>query len=158
MNKTKQTILIVVLLLGSMLVLGACNASRSIEEGQATNQESSTNGSTAEQQEASGEIPEYLPTDFPLPDDAKITTSHSSSDDGKKAALLIFETSASMADVTEMYKEYFKRLGDGAETIDDKNIIIQGIDEERKHDWSVIGGALSDRAGIIELTVTWAER
>jgi len=157
MNKTKQMMLIVLLLIGTMLLLGACNSKNSIEDGQATNQQSSTKDTDTDQKSVSGEIPEYLPTDFPLPSDAKITTSHSSTDDGKKSALLIFETSASMADVTEMYKEYFKRLTDGAETIDDKNIIIQGVDEERKHDWSVIGGALSSREGVIELTVTWAE-
>lgn len=56
-----------------------------------------------------------------------------------------------------MYKQYFKSLTDGAETIDDKNIIIQGTDEQRQHGWSVIGGVLAAREGIIELTVTWAE-
>ncbi|MEK3745553.1 hypothetical protein NST23_23060 [Brevibacillus sp. FSL K6-0770] len=44
-----------------------------------------------------------------------------------------------------------------AQTIDDKNIIIQGQDQEKNTSWSMIDGPLSSQEGVIELTVTWGE-
>lgn len=44
-----------------------------------------------------------------------------------------------------------------AQTIDDKNIIIQGQDQEKNTSWSMIGGPLGSQEGAIELTVTWGE-
>ncbi|MED1722971.1 hypothetical protein [Brevibacillus parabrevis] len=44
-----------------------------------------------------------------------------------------------------------------AQTIDDKNIIIQGQDQEKNTSWSMIGGTLSSQEGVIELTITWGE-
>ncbi len=108
---------------------------------------------------ASGEVPENLPKDFPLPADAKITTSHSGTTDGKKTALLVFTTKESMDAVTKRYKDYFNgKLGrDAVQTIDEKNVIIQGFTQDNKQSWSMIGGKLSSQEGMIELTVTWAE-
>ncbi len=108
---------------------------------------------------ASGEVPENLPKDFPLPADAKITTSHSGTTDGKKNALLIFTTKESMDAVTKRYKDYFSgKLGrDAVQTIDEKNIIIQGFTQDNKQSWSMIGGKMASQEGVIELTVTWAE-
>jgi hypothetical protein len=107
----------------------------------------------------SGEVPENLPKDFPLPADAKITTSHSGTTDGKKTALLVLTTKESMDAVTKRYKDYFNgKLGrDAVQTIDEKNVIIQGFTQDNKQSWSMIGGKLSSQEGVIELTVTWAE-
>lgn len=106
-----------------------------------------------------GELPENLPKDFPLPPDAKISTSHSGTTDGKKTALLVFTTKESMDAVTKLYKDYFNgKLGrDAVQTIDEKNLIIQGFTQDNKQSWSMIGGKLSAQEGVIELTVTWAE-
>ncbi|MDF2938515.1 MAG: hypothetical protein K0Q90_3888 [Paenibacillaceae bacterium] len=104
-------------------------------------------------------LPENLPKDFPLPADAKITTSHSGAADGKKSSLLVFTTKESMDAVTKLYKNYFNvKLGrDAVQTIDEKNLIIQGFTKDNKQSWSMIGGRLSSQEGVIELTVTWAE-
>ncbi|WP_413407666.1 hypothetical protein [Paenibacillus amylolyticus] len=50
-----------------------------------------------------------------------------------------------------------KKLTDAGQTIDDKNIIIQGTDPETKDVWSLIGGTLAGQEGVIELTLTWTE-
>lgn len=105
------------------------------------------------------ELPDNLPKDFPLPSDAKISTTHSGSSDGKKTAILIFTTKESMDTVTKLYKDYFNgKLGrDAAQTIDEKNIIIQGFTQDNTQSWSIIGGKMASQEGVIELTVTWAE-
>lgn len=107
----------------------------------------------------SAELPDNLPKDFPLPKDAKISTTHSGSSDGKKTAILIFTTKESIDAVAKLYKDYFNgKLGqDAAQTIDEKNIIIQGFTQDNKQSWSMIGGKLSSQEGVIELNVTWAE-
>ncbi len=105
------------------------------------------------------ELPDNLPKDFPLPADAKISTTHSGSSDGKKTAILIFTTKESIDAVAKLYKDYFNgKLGrDAAQTIDEKNIIIQGFTQDNKQSWSMIGGKMASQEGVIELTVTWAE-
>ncbi|MGO4547347.1 hypothetical protein AB4Z29_21420 [Paenibacillus sp. 2TAB23] len=105
-------------------------------------------------------VPAYLPKDFPLPQDAEITTAHSSETDGKKSVLLIFSTKESMTSVTKTYKDYFdaQELDEAGQTIDDNNLIFQGINAEKKHSWSMIGGPLaSPQEDIVQLTVTWTE-
>lgn len=65
-----------------------------------------------------------------------------------------------MATVSQMYKDYFKQknLTDAGQTIDDKNLIIQGVDEQNKQSWSLIDGVLaSSEDKVIELTLTWME-
>ncbi|TCS97022.1 hypothetical protein EDD58_101669 [Hazenella coriacea] len=140
------------------VLLSACSQPASTDQKETTT-DIKTSNSEAQESSSNEKKPEYLPDDFPLPTDAEITTSQSNMEDGKKSALLIFKTKASMTDVTKMYKEYFKtqNLSDDAQTFDDKNIIIQGINEHKKHDWSIIGGSLSSQDGIIEFQVTWAE-
>ncbi|WNS45826.1 hypothetical protein [Paenibacillus sp. MMS20-IR301] len=104
-------------------------------------------------------LPDNLPADFPLPEDAVISLSHSEDNEGRKAALLIFTTKESMDSVSKLYKDYLSsRLGsDSAQTIDDKNLIIQGTTKDNKQSWSIIGGSLASQEGVIELNVTWAE-
>ncbi|WP_342552303.1 hypothetical protein [Paenibacillus sp. FSL R7-0652] len=104
-------------------------------------------------------LPEYLPKDFPLPDDAAITTANSREDEGKKSAMLIFTTKQDMETVSKMYKEYFeaKKLTDSGQTIDAKNIIIQGTEPDTEQHWSLIGGTLASKEGTIELTLSWSE-
>ncbi|GIP34871.1 hypothetical protein [Paenibacillus sp. J2TS4] len=51
----------------------------------------------------------------------------------------------------------FDERNDAAQTIDNKNIIIQGDRKMNKDSWSVIGGLLTNSDGVIELTVTWSE-
>ncbi|ASA21165.1 hypothetical protein B9T62_10425 [Paenibacillus donghaensis] len=106
------------------------------------------------------ERPEYLPEDFPLPEDSKIETSNSGLSEDKKYAMLIYTTEQDMAAVTKLYKDYFKakNLSDAGQTIDDKNLIIQGVDEQNKQSWSLIGGVMaSSEHKVIELTLTWME-
>ncbi|AIQ48688.1 hypothetical protein R70723_24350 [Paenibacillus sp. FSL R7-0273] len=108
---------------------------------------------------ASEGLPEHLPGDFPLPEDAVISVSHSEENEGKKATLLIFRTKEGMESVTKRYKDYFAdKLGDNAvQTIDEKNLIIQGNSPDNTQIWSVIGGALTAEPGVVELNITWSE-
>ncbi|MNB77163.1 hypothetical protein D3C75_238450 [compost metagenome] len=108
---------------------------------------------------ASEGVPDNLPEDFPLPEDAVISVSHSEDNEGKKAALLIFRTNEGMESVTKRYKDYFAdRLGSNAvQTIDEKNLIIQGNSPDNTQIWSIIGGELSSEPGVVELNITWSE-
>ncbi|MGO4732341.1 hypothetical protein [Paenibacillus sp. 2KB_22] len=105
------------------------------------------------------ELPENLPSDFPLPEDATIRLANSGENEGKQSAMVIFSTEQDMKTVSELYKEYFnaKKLTDAGQTIDDKNIIIQGTDPDTQDVWSLIGGTLAGQEGVIELTLTWTE-
>ncbi|MFX3646772.1 MAG: hypothetical protein ACE3K2_16840 [Paenibacillus sp.] len=105
------------------------------------------------------ELPENLPSDFPLPEDATIRLANSGENEGKQSAMVIFTTEQDMKTVSKLYKDYFdaKKLTDAGQTIDDKNIIIQGTDPETQDVWSLIGGALASQEGVIELTLTWSE-
>lgn len=73
--------------------------------------------------------------------------------------MVIFSTEQDMQTVSQLYKDYFnaKKLTDAGQTIDDKNIIIQGTDPETQDVWSLIGGTLAGQEGVIELTLTWTE-
>ncbi|PYE49696.1 hypothetical protein HUB98_09800 [Paenibacillus barcinonensis] len=108
---------------------------------------------------AAEDMPEHLPKDFPLPEDAKVTTATSTENDGKKSAILIFTTEQDMKTISKLYKDYFtsKKLTDSGQIIDEKNIIIQGTEPDQKHSWSLIGGAMASKQGVIELTLTWSE-
>lgn len=103
--------------------------------------------------------PTYLPTDFPIPDDAVISTSHQEENDGKKSVLLMFTTKGSMETLSQTYKQYFdaKSLTNAGSTIDENNLIIQGTDPKTKQVWSLIG---SPQAGkdVVQLTLTWSEK
>ena len=141
----------------SLILAAALSACQSSDNSPASsNAEAAQSGSP---ESAVNKRPEYLPADFPLPADAQISTSHSGLADGKKSALLIFTTKESMSAVTEMYTEYFKKqnLDESAQTIDDKNIIIQGDNLDKNESWSLIGGALASSEGVVELNVTSAE-
>lgn len=131
-------------------VLGACSAKDSAAS------EEPENAAAAVQVEAS-ERPEYLPKDFPLPDDAEITTSHSEQKDGKKSVLLIFRSKEKLDKLAETYKQYFQDQGikDAGQTIDAKNLIFQGDSETAS--WSLIGGTLSTQEDTVELTINWSE-
>ncbi|MNC42176.1 hypothetical protein D3C75_909840 [compost metagenome] len=98
-----------------------------------------------------------MPKDFPLPDDAEVTTSHSEQNDGKKSVLLIFKSQEKLDKLAETYKQYFQDQGvtDTSETIDEKNLIIQGDTDAES--WSLIGGPLSTQEDTVELTLTWSE-
>ncbi|MEK4077389.1 hypothetical protein MHI01_26525 [Paenibacillus sp. FSL M7-0656] len=105
------------------------------------------------------ELPENLPSDFPLPEDATIRLANSGENEGNQSAMVIFSTEQDMKTVSQLYKDYFnaKKLTDAGQTIDDKNIIIQGTDPETQDAWSLIGGTLAGQEGVIELTLTWTE-
>ncbi|MDP9699155.1 hypothetical protein [Paenibacillus polysaccharolyticus] len=130
-----------------------------------TGTEAASTPATSESSAIKGEssaaegMPEYLPKDFPLPDDAKITTATSGETEGKKSAMMIFTTEQDMKTVSKLYKDYFteKKLTDSGQLIDEKNIVIQGTDPDTKQEWSMIGGALASQEGVVELTLTWSE-
>lgn len=131
-------------------VLGACSA-----EDSATSNEPENTAAAVQVEDS--ERPDYLPNDFPLPDDAEITTSHSEQNDGKKSVLLIFNSKEKLDKLAETYKQFFQDQGltDTAETIDEKNLIIQG--DTKSESWSLIGGALSTQEDTVELTLNWSE-
>ncbi|MNJ54842.1 hypothetical protein D3C77_503030 [compost metagenome] len=64
-----------------------------------------------------------------------------------------------METISKLYKDYFKaqNLDDSGQTLDEKNIIIQGDNPDKNESWSMIGGLLSSQEGVIELNVTWTE-
>ncbi|MGG4141551.1 hypothetical protein ABEW34_00330 [Paenibacillus algorifonticola] len=103
--------------------------------------------------------PDYLPADFPIPDDAVIINSTENIDNGKKSVLLVFKTKEDFDKLGQSYKDYVneKKLEDGAQTIDDKNIIIQGTISGSEF-ISIIGGKLASEEGVSELTVSWTEQ
>lgn len=153
-NKKWKIVKLIVLATVLTLSLGACSSKDSANPA-TDNRNAVTAG--AEGTDSSGQRPEHLPKDFPLPDDAVITTSHSEQNDGKKSALLIFTSQEKLDKLADMYKDYFREQGieDAAETIDEKNLIIQG--DTADESWSLIGGALSAQEGTNELTLTWSE-
>ncbi|MBD2865695.1 hypothetical protein [Paenibacillus oceani] len=140
------------------MLAGACSPT-ALTDPTPSQQSRETSKPSSVQASGKENMPEYLPADFPLPKDAEIETSHSGINDGRKSALLVFTTKESMSSVTKLYKDYFKtqNLADAAQTIDDKNIIIQGENKTKKQSWSMIGGVLASKDGVIELTVTWSE-
>ncbi|MBU5353966.1 hypothetical protein ACN9MH_21620 [Paenibacillus silvae] len=108
---------------------------------------------------AAEDMPENLPKDFPLPEDAKVTTATSTESDGKKSVMLIFTTEQDMKTISKLYKDYFtsKKLKDSGQIMDEKNIVIQGTEPDEKQSWSLIGGTTASKEGVIELTLTWSE-
>lgn len=107
----------------------------------------------------SSELPTHLPSDFPMPDDAVISTSTSGMNDGEKTAMMIFTTKQDMKKVSALYKTYFEsKLSGAGQLIDDKNIVIQGTDDETGNTWSLIGGKMASQEGVIELVLTWSEK
>lgn len=165
--------------LAMMVALSACSSAADEQTGetekvdtevssgtgeQATNEgasEATTSGVTETEGTTAGsnELPENLPSDFPLPEDATIRLANSGENEGKQSAMVIFSTEQDMKTVSQLYKDYFnaKKLTDAGQTIDDKNIIIQGTDPETQDVWSLIGGTLAGQEGVIELTLTWTE-
>lgn len=119
----------------------------------------SASDSSKSQAADDGVRPEYLPADFPLPKDVKVQTSSAAENGGKKSLLFIFTTTEDMASVTKMYKDYFgtQNLTDTSQTIDEKNLIIQGTNTGKQEEWSLIGGPLTSQKGVIELTLNWSE-
>lgn len=148
-----KSTLFVILSLLMVLMLSACQSATS------GNNEAAQNYSVETQGEKVSNVTDDLPQDFPLPEDAKLGTTHSETEDGKKSVMLIFTTKEDMATIISLYKEYFKTQGldDSDMTIDDRNIIIQGDNMEKKESWSLIGGPLTEPEGVIELTLTWME-
>ncbi|MEK4329179.1 hypothetical protein MKX70_25390 [Paenibacillus sp. FSL R7-0312] len=160
---TKKLIWTISMML-SMLAVNACSNQPDVPatDSMQTSAPSAGNNRVTAQPDASAasqELPENLPEDFPLPEDVQIKLSHSEENEGKKTALLIFTTTQSMDTVSKIYQDYFSsRLGsDSAQTLDDKNLIIQGTTKDNKQSWSIIGGSLASQEGTVELNVTWAE-
>ncbi|MFS0838647.1 hypothetical protein [Paenibacillus sp. 1P03SA] len=150
MAKWKPSMLIVmsITLVG---VLGACSTKEAANTG-------GKESKSVTAQSNGAKIPEHLPKDFPLPKDADLKTSHSDQSNGKKSALLVFSSREQLGKLADTYKDYFRKRGvtDSGETIDEKNLIIQGSTD--KENWSLIGGTLSSQEGVNELTLTWSER
>ncbi|MGN7760906.1 hypothetical protein [Paenibacillus sp. 22594] len=119
----------------------------------------SASDSSKSQAADDGVRPKYLPADFPLPKDVKVQTSSTAENGGKKSVLFIFTTTEDMAAVTKMYKDYFatQNLTDAGQTMDEKNLIIQGTNTGKQEEWSLIGGPLTSQKGVIELTLNWSE-
>ncbi len=160
-----------------VITLGACNSvvktgtefseegklTEDLEETPITGEEnpdvSPNDDSTEENMVPPLALPKYLPADFPLPDDAEILIANSEENDGKKYVFLTVRSKQNMDTITSMYTTYFekRKLEDDAQTIDDKNIIIQGESPTFSEYWSLIGGLLKDSGGVIELVITWEE-
>lgn len=145
--------------LAMMVALSACSSAAD-EPSDTEKVDTEVSSGTGEQATAgTNELPENLPSDFPLPEDATIRLANSGENEGKQSAMVIFSTEQDMKTVSKLYKDYFnaKKLTDAGQTIDDKNIIIQGTDPETQDVWSLIGGTLAGQEGVIELTLTWTE-
>ena len=174
-NTNKSTVIYGGMALALVLSLGGCDPAakteteafdqegitKKLEETTKTEvlEEDSATASTEMVTEGNAKRPKYLPADFPLPDDVEIETSHSQQSEGKKSVLLIIHTKEDMETITSMYTTYFEaqKLEDAAQTIDAKNIIIQGESPTNSEYWSMIGGSLASTEGVIELTITWQE-
>ncbi|WP_157272869.1 hypothetical protein [Paenibacillus daejeonensis] len=168
MKKTKMT-WVATASLALMLTLVACsdtndqpanaNGPTNTEATSGTNEQPAPEDTPTTSSSASDELPAELPDDFPLPEDAVITFANSGENEGKKSAMVIFTSEEDMKTVSQLYKQYFddKGMTDAASLLDDKNIIIQGTDPNTQQHWSVIGGAMASREGVIELTVNWSE-
>lgn len=113
---------------------------------------------TEEEKNSTG-VPKYLPADFPLPKDSEITNVHTDVNEGKKYILFNLKTKQDVDTVAKLYTDYFeqRKLEDFAQTIDKKNIIIQGDSPTHSEYWSIIGGASSVNEGYVELLISWEE-
>ncbi|WP_028588943.1 hypothetical protein [Paenibacillus massiliensis] len=176
MIKNKKQLVLTCATLTLMTILSACSTQAAQESGDSNNTNGSkvpaaesiadtSKASTSAAKPAEAEVnqnkqlPENMPADFPLPADAQIELAQSSEQEGKKSVMIIFTTPEDLKAVSDMYKDYFatKAMTDAMETIDDKNIIIQGTDTEAHEKWSLIGGVMASKDGSVELTMTWSE-
>ncbi|MFD0712646.1 hypothetical protein [Paenibacillus sp. GCM10027626] len=122
------------------------------------------NGPSEGEKKADGEqkeVPDYLPKEFPIPEDVEISTAHAEKKGGKKYVLLIYSTHEDLAEVTKLYKQYFKadKFVITTRLTDEKNMIFQVDDTEQQHSWSLIGGLVDTDDGnkMTEITLTWEE-
>ncbi|WP_018887574.1 hypothetical protein [Paenibacillus massiliensis] len=178
MIKNKKQLVLTCATLTLMTILSACSTQAAQESGDSNNTVSNgsnvpaaesiadtSKASTSAAKPAEAEVnqnkqlPENMPADFPLPADAKIELAQSGEQGGKKSVMIIFTTPEDLKAVSDMYKDYFatKAMTDAVETIDEKNIIIQGTDTEAHEKWSLIGGVMASKDGSVELTMTWSE-
>ncbi|WP_410768521.1 hypothetical protein [Fontibacillus sp. BL9] len=147
----------IVLIAAFAFMLNACSPDESVKSEQTQGTVNGEKIAANEGPATEAQKPEHLPSDFPLPADADIRTSHSAAADGKKSVMMVFATKESMETVSGMYREFFRsqNISEDGQTLDDRNLIIQG--ENDKESWSLIGGPLSSEEGVIELTLTWTE-
>ncbi len=159
MKSNKMILLFSHLALASFL-LSACQSSSSqpVTEEQTTKTEVVQNTEDLSSN-SDNQIPEYLPSGFPLPEDAVIEMSLSDLKDGKKAALLVYMTKEEdLESLSELYEDYFKsqNLEDSQYILNDRNLLIMGKNMEQGYDWALKGGILIDDLGV-QVTVNWSE-
>lgn len=102
--------------------------------------------------------PQYLPGDLPIPAGAGITYTEGEAVDGKKSAMLIYETEESMTQLGNTYTQYVKdkELEQGTQIIDEDNLIINGK-VAGDYSYSIIGSSSAAKPGGAEIIVTWIE-
>ena len=155
-NINKLKLIYSVMGLALALSLGGCDPAPETEVLIEQDNDTSASEMATEQ---NSKLPKDLPEDFPWPDDVEITMSISGQDKGKKYVLLMIRTKEDMGTITSMYTTYLegRKLEDAAQTLDAKNIIIQGESPTNSEYWSIIGGTLASEEGVIKLTINWEE-
>lgn len=100
--------------------------------------------------------PQYLPGDLPIPAGAGITLTEGEVVDGKKSAMLVYETEQSLSLLGNTYSQYVKdkELEQGTQIIDEDNLIINGK-VAGDYSYSIIGSSSAAKPGGAEIIVTW---
>jgi len=102
--------------------------------------------------------PENLPSDFPVPFDAKITRSVDSVVNGTRKAVLEYTTQETLEIQGFVYKEYvrIKRLGSSSQTVTSKSILITGLLGDTSP-ISIKGTPSTTQQGYNNFVITWSE-
>ncbi|WP_150269487.1 hypothetical protein [Paenibacillus tepidiphilus] len=100
----------------------------------------------------------YLPKDLPIPLEAGITFTEAKLVDGKKSAMLIYETTESMTLLGSTYQKYIgeKQLEHGTLIVEPDNLLIRGK-VSGNYSYSIIGSSSAVQPGDAEIIVTWME-
>ncbi|RXZ78489.1 hypothetical protein EBB07_26760 [Paenibacillaceae bacterium] len=103
--------------------------------------------------------PQYLPSDFPIPQDAKVTDAIASTVHGTKSVTLIFLTKESVSAMGEVYRDYTRAndLQDAVELIDSNSLVIAGK-LIGKSPLSITGGPSAEQFGYTDITIVWSEQ
>lgn len=105
----------------------------------------------------SAERPQYLPADFPLPDDfKKIDLIESGGDDGSQSVYFTLQTKESVQSLVEQYNQYLKARGHSSFLDLSKEKTIHIISSKAKESVSINGGVISEEPNVVEYTIIWS--
>ncbi|MCP1308795.1 hypothetical protein NI000_16190 [Paenibacillus tyrfis] len=105
---------------------------------------------------ASFQRPKHLPSDFPLPADAKKIELVEDAVGSNKSVNFTLQTKESLKDLIKTYNEYLKKRGYD-HTVDSSTDNTINISATKSQESTVIEGKIIDaEAGITEYTITWS--